>query len=55
VDIRLSDRFDLRAGKVDLNFIRRGEQQFTRAVGSPLILPSATQYNVRFGVGIVIH
>lgn len=55
VDIRLNDRFDLRAGKVDLNFIRRGDQEFTRAVGSPLILPSATQFNVRFGVGIVIH
>jgi len=38
-----------------LNFIRRGDQQFPRAVGSPLVLPSTTQYNVRFGVGIVIH
>ena len=55
VDIRLNDRFDIRAGKVDLNFIRRGDQQFPRAVGSPLVLPSTTQYNVRFGVGIVIH
>lgn len=55
LDIRLTDRLDLRAGKVDLNFIRRGDQQFPRGVGGPLILPSATQYNVRFGVGIVIH
>jgi opacity protein-like surface antigen len=55
VDIRLTDRFDLRAGKVDLNFIRRGDQQFPRAIGGPLVLPSTTQYNVRFGVGIVIH
>jgi opacity protein-like surface antigen len=54
VDIKLSDRFDLRAGKVDLNFIRRGEQQFP-ATGGQLVLPSATQYNFRFGVGIVIH
>ena len=55
LDIRINDRFDLRAGKLDLNFIRRGDQEFTRAAGSPLILPSATQYNIRFGVGIVIH
>jgi opacity protein-like surface antigen len=55
VDIRLTDRFDLRAGKVDLNFIRRGDQQFPRTVGGPLVLPSVTQYNIRFGVGIVIH
>ncbi|HSE25394.1 MAG TPA: hypothetical protein VLB68_27270 [Pyrinomonadaceae bacterium] len=55
MDIRLNDRFDIRAGKVDLNCIRRGDQQFPRAVGGPLVLPSTTQYNVRIGVGIVIH
>jgi opacity protein-like surface antigen len=55
VDLRLNDRFDVRVAKVDLNFIRRGDQQFPRAVGGPVVLPSTTQYNVRFGVGIVIH
>jgi opacity protein-like surface antigen len=55
VDFRLTDRLDLRAAKVDLNFIRRGEQQFPVAGGGTLFLPSATQYNIRYSVGIVIH
>ncbi len=55
VDIKVNDRFDVRLAKVDLNFIYRGDQQFPGAPGGPLVLPSATQYNVRFGVGVVIH
>ena len=55
LDIKVNERIDVRAAKLDLNFIRRGDQQFPRAVGGPLVLPSATQYNIRFGVGVVIH
>jgi opacity protein-like surface antigen len=55
LDIKLNERIDIRAGKLDLNFIRRGDQQFPRVAGGPLVLPSATQFNIRFGVGVVIH
>jgi opacity protein-like surface antigen len=55
LDLKLNDRFDFRVAKADLNFIRRGDQQFPRTAGGPLVLPSATQFNFRYSVGIVIH
>lgn len=63
IDIKLNDRIDVRAGQVDLNIIKRGEQQTGivltptpfQTVGSPFVIPGNTQTNLRLSVGIVIH
>ena len=61
IDIRLNHRFDVRAGQIDWNIIRRGEQQtgillvppFQNV--TPFVLPGTRQDNLRLSVGIVIH
>ena len=63
VDIRLTNRIDVRVIQMDLNIINRGDQQvgnFTRInplgnVGDPFIVQGGTQTNFRIGAGIVIH
>ena len=63
VDIRLNHRFDIRAGQVDWNIIKRGDQQTGivltptpfQIVGSPFVIPGTRQDNLRLSVGIVIH
>ncbi|MBV9956989.1 MAG: outer membrane beta-barrel protein [Acidobacteria bacterium] len=56
VDIKLNDRFDVRAGQIDWNIIRRGDQQFPGVLpGQTLVLPNTRQDNLRLSIGIVIH
>ena len=63
IDIKLNDRFDVRAGQIDLNIITRGDQQTGivlrptpfQTVGTPFVIPGQTQNNLRLSVGIVIH
>lgn len=56
IDIKLNDRFDLRAGQIDWNIIRRGDQQFPGITpGQTIVLPNTRQDNLRLSVGIVIH
>ena len=63
IDIKLNDRFDVRAGQIDWNIINRGDQQTGvlltptpfQAAGTPLVVPGTRQDNVRLSVGIVIR
>lgn len=63
IDIRLNNRFDIRAGQIDWNIITRGDQQTgiilaptpPQTVGSPFVIPGTRQDNLRLSVGIVIH
>jgi opacity protein-like surface antigen len=63
IDIKLTNRIDIRAVQIDWNIIRRGDQQLgivlvptpLQTVGSPFVLPGTRQDNLRLGVGIVIH
>ena len=63
IDIKLTDRIDVRAVQVDWNIINRGDQQLgivlvptpLQTVGQPFVLPGTRQDNLRLGVGIVIH
>jgi opacity protein-like surface antigen len=63
IDIKLTDRIDVRAVQVDWNIIKRGDQQLgivlvptpLQTVGQPFVLPGTRQDNLRLGVGIVIH
>ncbi len=51
IDIKLNERLDVRAGQIDWNIIRRGDQQ----LGGGFVLPNTRQDNLRLSVGIVIH
>jgi opacity protein-like surface antigen len=63
LDIRVNDRFDIRAIQVDWNIIKRGDQQTGivlvptpfQTVGSPFFIPGTRQDNLRLSVGIVFH
>lgn len=63
IDIKLNDRFDVRAGQIDWNIINRGDQQLGivlvptphQTVGQPFVVPGTRQDNIRLSVGIVIH
>lgn len=63
IDIKLTDRIDVRAVQVDWNIIKRGDQQLgivlvptpLQTVGQPFVLPGTRQDNLRLGIGIVIH
>ena len=63
LDIKLSDRFDLRVVQIDWNIINRGDQQTGivlaptpfQTVGTPFAIPGTRQDNLRLGIGIVIH
>ena len=63
VDIKINDRFDIRAGQIDWNIINRGDQQTGillaptpfQPAGTPLIIPGTRQDNIRLSIGIVIH
>jgi opacity protein-like surface antigen len=63
LDIKLNNRFDIRAGQIDWNIIKRGDQQTGivlvptphQQVGSPFVIPGTRQDNLRLSVGIVIH
>jgi len=63
VDIRVNDRIDIRAGQIDWNIIKRGDQQLGivlvptpfQTVGSPFFIPGTRQDNLRLSIGIVIH
>lgn len=63
IDIKINDRFDVRAGQIDWNIINRGDQQTGivlaptpfQTVGSPFVIPGSRQDNIRLSVGIVIH
>ena len=56
LDIRLTDRIDIRAGQIDWNIVARGDQQVgTFANGQPFVIPGNRQDNLRLSVGIVIH
>ncbi|PYS70721.1 MAG: hypothetical protein DMF69_12630 [Acidobacteria bacterium] len=63
IDIKINDRFDVRAIQLDWNIINRGDQQTGivlvptpfQTVGTPFFIPGRRVDNVRFGVGIVIH
>ena len=61
VDIRLNHRLDVRAGQIDWNIIRRGDQQTGILLAppfqnvTPFVLPGTRQDNLRLSVGIVIH
>ena len=63
VDIKLNDRIDVRAGQIDWNIIKRGDQQTGivlvptpfQVVGSPFVIPGTRQDNLRLSIGIVIH
>ena len=50
IDIKLNNRIDVRAGQVDWNIIRRGDQQ----IGG-VVFPNTRQDNLRLSIGIVIH
>ena len=63
LDIRLTERIDIRAVQVDWNIINRGDQQTGivlvptpfQTVGSPFVVPGTRQDNLRLSVGIVIR
>jgi len=63
LDIKLNDRFDIRAVQVDWNIINRGDQQTGivlvptpfQTVGTPFFIPGTRQDNLRLSIGIVIH
>jgi opacity protein-like surface antigen len=56
IDIKLNDRFDVRAGQIDWNIITRGDQQIPGVIpGQNVVLPNTRQDNLRLSVGIVIH
>ncbi|MGB7924588.1 MAG: outer membrane beta-barrel protein [Pyrinomonadaceae bacterium] len=63
LDIRLNNRFDIRAVQIDWNIITRGDQQTGivlsptpfQTVGTPFVIPGTRQDNLRLGAGIVIH
>ena len=63
VDIRVNNRIDIRAGQIDWNIIKRGDQQLGivlvptpfQTVGSPFFIPGTRQDNLRLSIGIVIH
>ena len=63
IDIKLNDRFDIRAVQVDWNIIKRGDQQLGivlvptpfQTVGQPFVIPGTRQDNLRLSIGIVIH
>jgi opacity protein-like surface antigen len=63
LDIRLNERFAVRAGQIDWNIINRGDQETgivlvptpNQTVGTPFFIPGTTQNNLRLSVGIVIH
>jgi opacity protein-like surface antigen len=63
VDIRINEKFDVRAGQVDWNIINRGDQQLGivlvptphQTVGTPFVIPGHRQDNLRLSVGIIIH
>lgn len=63
LDIKLNNRFDLRAVQIDWNIINRGDQQTGivlvptpfQTVGTPFVIPGTRQDNLRLGIGIVIH
>jgi hypothetical protein len=63
VDIRLNDRFEIRAIQVDWNIIKRGDQQLGtvlvatpfQTVGQPFVIPGTRQDNLRISAGIVIR
>ena len=63
IDIKLNDRFDIRAAQIDWNIIKRGDQQTGivlvptpfQTVGTPFVIPGTRQDNLRLSVGIVIH
>ena len=63
IDIKINDRFDVRAGQIDWNIINRGDQQTGivlaptpfQTVGTPFVIPGSRQDNIRLSVGIVIH
>jgi len=63
LDIKINDRFDVRAVQLDWNIINRGDQQTGivlvptpfQTVGSPFVIPGRRVDNLRFSVGIVIH
>src|ERR1700749_1432295 len=59
IDIKLNDRIVVRAGQIDLNIIKRGDQQLGtvlvatpfQTVGQPFVIPGNTQTNLRLSVG----
>ena len=63
VDIKINNRFDVRAGQIDWNIINRGDQQTgivlaptpLQTVGTPFVIPGSRQDNIRLSIGIVIH
>jgi opacity protein-like surface antigen len=63
LDIKVNDRFDIRAIQVDWNMINRGDQQLGivlvptpfQTVGTPFFIPNTRQDNLRLSVGIVFH
>lgn len=63
LDIKLNERFAVRAGQIDWNIVTRGDQQTGivlkptpfQTVGTPFVIPGNTQNNLRLSVGIVIH
>jgi opacity protein-like surface antigen len=63
IDIRVNDRFDIRAIQVDWNIINRGDQQTGivlvptpfQTVGSPFFIPGTRQDNLRLSIGVVFH
>jgi opacity protein-like surface antigen len=63
VDIRLNRRIDIRAGQIDWNIIKRGDQETGivlvptpfQTVGTPFFIPGTRQDNLRLSIGIVIH
>ena len=63
LDIKLTDRIDIRAVQVDWNIINRGDQELGtvlvptpfQTVGQPFVIPGQRQDNLRLSVGIVIR
>lgn len=63
IDIKINEKFDVRAIQLDWNIINRGDQQTGivlvptpfQTVGSPFVIPGRTLNNLRLSVGIVIH
>jgi opacity protein-like surface antigen len=63
IDVKINDRFDVRAIQLDWNIVNRGDQQTGivlvptpfQTVGTPFFIPGRRVDNLRFSVGIVIH
>jgi opacity protein-like surface antigen len=63
LDIKLNNKFDVRAFQVDWNIINRGDQQTgivlvptpNQTVGQPFVIRGTRQDNLRLSIGIVIH